>query len=62
MAVGGSFNPWTIHVKFTVEPVSMYISGVPKIVVVGSVQTREMDYPLNKQEIYYRHHVIERHI
>lgn len=36
MAVGGSFNPCTIHVRFTVDPVSMYSSGAPKIVVVGS--------------------------
>lgn len=40
MEVGGSLSPWTIQVKFTVDPVSMYISGTPRIVVVGSVKQK----------------------
>lgn len=34
---GGSGECWTIQVKLTVEPVSMYMSGPPTIVLIGSV-------------------------
>lgn len=36
MAAGGSGKCLTMHVRFTVEPVSMYRSGPPWIVVIGS--------------------------
>lgn len=34
---GGSGECWTIQVKLTVEPVFMYMSGPPTIVLIGSV-------------------------
>lgn len=34
---GGSGSCFTIHVKFIVESVSMYKSGPPIIVVIGSI-------------------------
>ena len=33
---GGSGKCLTMHVKFTVDPISMYNSGPPDIVVMGS--------------------------
>jgi hypothetical protein len=41
MAGGGSGECRIMHVKFTVEPVFMYKSGPPTIVVMGSKNTRE---------------------
>ena len=36
MVEGGSGEFFTMQVKFTVEPVLMYRSGTPTIVVIGS--------------------------
>lgn len=40
MALGGSGRCLTMHVKLMVEPMSIYKSGPPKIVVTGSVHIR----------------------
>jgi hypothetical protein len=50
---GGSGKCFTMQVKFIVEPVSMYMSGPPMIVVMGSVLFR-----CYKQQLIFNFHVV----
>lgn len=43
MVAGGSGRCRTIHVKLTVDPVSIYKSGEPWIVVIGSRFVEKLD-------------------
>lgn len=44
IALGGSGRCLTMHVKLMVEPMSIYKSGPPKIVVTGSMHKRKCEH------------------
>lgn len=51
MNAGGSGEFWTTHVRFIVEPLSMYKSGAPIISVDGSAEKKGKERQQQRYEI-----------
>lgn len=61
IALGGSGRYLTMHVKLMVEPMSIYKSGPPRIVVTGSVHKRKWVHFSSMHRHWHWHRQWQRH-